>query len=644
MSGENILIVIKNPHLGKLLKDNTLNPAGYNVTLIPEKGAAQSVLDTQTFEAIILDDGDSFEQALQFSEQILENHPGVSLILLSSSSETALIFQAFRLGVSDFLTLPLKPAEVLRAVETGVKRSKKLQTWVQRQIRRDTDSLRRHVDELKELEKIGRSVTASLDLDHILTIIVDTAVKLTGAEEGSLLFLDDDSGELIMRAARNFQDEFVRTFRLPVSDTLAGDVIRTGVPVMINEETPQKIKTRYLVHALMYVPLQIQGKVFGVLGVDNRERVQGFTQKNLSLVSTLADYAAIAIENARLYNDTEVERQKLDSILTQIEDGVIVVGPDHRIILVNPNALMIFGLGDLDVVGKTVGEVFKNDDLLEMFATHHKELPFRSEIELEDGYILNAQMVEIPNVGSAITIQDITYFKELDRIKTEFVQTVSHDLRSPLTAILGYVELIMRVGEVNEQQREFIDRVQISVRNIAELINDLLELGRIEAGFDTRKEYVPLGVIMQYAVDGVRNQIDKRNHQLTINIEDDIPNAYGDPARLRQVVDILLNNAVRYTLNGGQITLRLRSQKKQIILQVEDNGLGIPLHDQPYIFEKFYRSSNVPENISGSGLGLAIVKSIVEKHRGRVWVDSTLEVGSCFTVVLPVSEKDENRS
>ncbi|MCJ7700279.1 MAG: GAF domain-containing protein [Anaerolineales bacterium] len=611
MSGENILIVIKNPHLGKLLKDNTLNPAGYKVTLIPEKGAAQSVLYTQTFEAIILDDGDSFEQALQFSEQILENHPGVSLILLSSSSETALIFRAFRLGVSDFLTLPLKPAEVLRAVETGVKRSKKLQTWVRRQTRRDTDSLRRHVDELKELEKIGRSVTASLDLDHILTIIVDTAVKLTGAEEGSLLFLDDDSGELMMRAARNFQDEFVRTFRLPVRDTLAGDVIRTGVPVMINEETPQKIKTRYLVHALMYVPLQIKGKVFGVLGVDNRERVQGFTQQHLSLVSTLADYAAIAIENARLYNDTEVERQKLDSILTQIEDGVIVVGPDHRVILVNPNALMIFGLGDLDVVGKPVGEVFKNDDLLEMFATDHGEMPFRSEIELEDGYILNAQMVEIPNVGFAITIQDITYFKELDRIKTEFVQTVSHDLRSPLTAILGYVELIMRVGEVNEQQREFIDRVQISVRNIAELINDLLELGRIEAGFDTRKEYVPLGVIMQYAVDGVRNQIDKRNHQLTINIEDDIPNAYGDPARLRQVVDILLNNAVRYTLNGGQITLRLRSQKKQIILQVEDNGLGIPLQDQPYIFEKFYRSSNVPENISGSGLGLAIVKSIV---------------------------------
>jgi two-component system NtrC family sensor kinase len=233
-------------------------------------------------------------------------------------------------------------------------------------------------------------------------------------------------------------------------------------------------------------------------------------------------------------------------------------------------------------------------------------------------------------------MQDISYFKELDRIKTEFVNTVSHDLRSPLTAILGYVELITRVGEVNQQQRAFINRVQISVRYITDLINDLLELGRIEAGFDNRREFVPLGKILQHAIDNIQNQISDYEHNITLDISTDIPDSYGDPVRLQQVVDNLLSNAVRYTPNGGHITARLKHQDDQIILQVEDTGLGIPLLDQSYIFDRFYRGGNVPENVAGSGLGLAIVKSIVESHQGRVWVESTPGEGSCFTVVLPI--------
>jgi two-component system NtrC family sensor kinase len=236
-------------------------------------------------------------------------------------------------------------------------------------------------------------------------------------------------------------------------------------------------------------------------------------------------------------------------------------------------------------------------------------------------------------------MQDISYFKEIDRYKTQFVNTVSHDLRSPLTAILGYIELIGKVGEVNDQQRAFIKRVQISVNYITNLINDLLELGRIEGGIDTRREFVPLGLIVQFAVDDVKNQIDDHDHKISLEIANGVPDVFGDPVRLRQVVDNLLSNAVRYTPNGGDITVRLSKEGEQVILQVEDSGLGIPYPDQSYIFDRFYRGGNVPDNVTGSGLGLAIVKSIVENHQGRVWVESSPGEGSCFTVVLPVPEK-----
>ena len=640
MPDEKICLVIKNTQLGKLLKERILGPEGYQVSVFQEPGIDPPQFIRQKFDAVVVEIGDNAVPTLQFVENILGGNPSIALILLSNFNRMDVVHRGFHLGVSDILTLPLKPGDLLTAVQASLKRRSRLQSWVQRQTRRNTDYLRHHVDELKELENIGRSITASLDLDHVLTEIVDTAVKLTGAEEGSLLILDEDSGELFMRAARNFQDEFVRTFRIPVTDSLAGEVIRNGTPVIINDDTPQKIKTRYLVRTLMYVPLQFQGKVIGVLGVDNRERVNRFTEQHLSLVSTLADYAVIAIENARHYQNKEVDRQKLDSILTQIEDGVIVIGSDRRVVLINRIARNILGIEENDTLDKPIDEVIQNDALLEILTSDHLELPYRCEISLDDGYIMNTQLVQIPGVGFALTMQDISYFKELDRIKTEFVQTVSHDLRSPLTAILGYVELIPRVGEINKQQQEFIDRVQISVRNIAELINNLLELGRIEAGFDTSKEFIPIGVIMQYAIEGVRKQLNNRQLKLTVDIPTDIPYAYGDPVRLRKVVDVLLNNAVTYTPNQGNISLRLSSKVDQIILQVEDDGEGIPLQDQPYIFEKFFRASNVPENINGSGLGLAIVKSIVDNHHGRVWVNSTVGIGSCFTVMLPIVKQN----
>jgi two-component system NtrC family sensor kinase len=237
-------------------------------------------------------------------------------------------------------------------------------------------------------------------------------------------------------------------------------------------------------------------------------------------------------------------------------------------------------------------------------------------------------------------MQDITHLKELDRIKSDFVSTVSHDLRSPLTAILGYVELIDRAGPVTEQQREFIRRVQFSVNNITALINDLLDLGRIEAGFDSRKEIVPLGAIINYAIEGLRSRLAEKDQSLMTEIAPKLPTVLGNPVRLRQLMGNLIGNAIKYTPAHGKIAVRGHAEEDQIIIQVMDNGPGIPATDQPYIFDKFYRASNVPMDTPGTGLGLAIVKSIVDNHQGRIWVDSAVGQGTTFTVVLPVTEHE----
>ncbi len=412
-------------------------------------------------------------------------------------------------------------------------------------------------------------------------------------------------------------------------------MIASGQPVILDESAPQKIKTAYLVHSLVYVPLRVRGRTIGVLGVDNRKAGRALTREEMTVMMAMADYAAIAIENAQLYNRSEAERRKLEAILKQTEDGVIVVDQENRLLLMNHTAQQAFGVNDR-LVGRSVVETFDDQQLLALLRVPG-DLPRREEIVLRDGRVFNAQRTPIQGVGQAVVMQDITHLKELDRIKSEFVTTVSHDLRSPLTAILGYVELIDRAGEVNDQQREFIRRVRHSVEQIRVLITDLLDLGRIEAGMDAAKQSTPLPVLARYAIDGLRASAESKNLKLEADLPDDLPLITGDPIRLRQLIGNLLENAIKYTPPGGRVHIETLSEDDQVILRVSDNGPGIPPADQPYLFDKFFRASNVPDETPGTGLGLSIVKSIVDSHNGRIWVESVLGQGTRFTVVLPAA-------
>jgi len=338
-----------------------------------------------------------------------------------------------------------------------------------------------------------------------------------------------------------------------------------------------------------------------------------------------------------LRKQTERGRNRYETIVTMIEDGVIVVGPDNRLIMINLAARKIFDLGEADLFDFPLRDVFKHPDLLEIF-DEHKIHPSRSEIIMDDGRVFTANKTIIPDVGSAVIMQDITYLKELDRLKTDFVNTVSHDLRSPLTAILGYVELIDRVGKTNIQQREFIHRIQYSVNNITALINDLLDLGRVEAGFDTRNEIVQLPSLIRSTIEELRVRISEREQDVTVDIPANLPSTLGNPLRLRQMISNLVINSIKYTPRQGKLTVQARAEGGQIIIQVIDNGPGIPLADQPYIFDKFYRGSNITDDIPGTGLGLSIVKTIVENHRGRIWLNSIPNQGTTFTIVLPTSD------
>ncbi len=441
-------------------------------------------------------------------------------------------------------------------LQTIIRALDRRRRWLEQahlEVRKNTSSLKRRITSLETIERIGRKVTSLLDLDSILASIVEAAVELSGAEEGSLLLLDESTGEFYIRAEQNFQPEIVSTFRLSINEPLAAQVLRTGKPLLINEKTPQQIASSFYVYTLLYLPLMIQDHAIGILEVDNRQNSKSFDKDQITLLMALTDYAAIAIENTRLYSRSESERLRLKSILTGVEEAVVVVDLDQRLLLINPKAREAFGISGESVIGRRAREVIQNPELLEILVDPDPTVPSHLEINLGNGRVLNAQITVLPEIGLVVTMQDITHLKELDRIKSDFVNTVSHDLRSPLTAILGYVELIGRVGSLNPQQHEFIHRIEISVHNITALINDLLDLGRIEAGFDVRKEVVPLSTLIQYTVESMKNRFNEKSQTPIVVVSDPLPPVLGNPIRLRQMLNNLITNAMKYTPAGGTI-------------------------------------------------------------------------------------------
>jgi signal transduction histidine kinase len=243
-------------------------------------------------------------------------------------------------------------------------------------------------------------------------------------------------------------------------------------------------------------------------------------------------------------------------------------------------------------------------------------------------------------VGRVCVLRDVTHFKELDSMKSEFVATVSHDLRSPLTLMRGYATMLEMVGELNDQQQGYVRKIISGVENMSRLVNNLLDLGRIEIGVGLQVETVSARDIVERVVGALQLQANQKSIALTSIIDDGLPDSLqADQALLHQGVYNLVENAIKYTPTGGQVNLRVRSTRSDVTFEIRDNGIGIAPSDLAHLFEKFYRGKQREARAQhGTGLGLAIVRSIAERHGGKVWVESEIGKGSAFFLQVPLAQ------
>jgi signal transduction histidine kinase len=319
---------------------------------------------------------------------------------------------------------------------------------------------------------------------------------------------------------------------------------------------------------------------------------------------------------------------------------------DHRdrLLLVNPAALLLFRIQTQSEVGRPIADVLKQPALVELMQVSMTEdQSVEVELHNERVYLATASSViaDGKSVGRVCILRDVTHFKELDALKTEFVATVSHDLRSPLTLMRGYATMLEMVGNLNSQQEGYIQKIVVGVESMSRLVNNLLDLGRIEADVGLRLEMLSVHDLVEQVIESLNMQAAQKKIKVHPSFpKERAPLVEADQALLTQALHNLLENAIKYTPSRGEIWVTVSQQEDNIVFDVRDTGIGVSPVDQPRLFERFYRSANrEAKRERGTGLGLAIVKSIAERHGGGVRLKSQLGSGSTFSIFIPLRQQ-----
>lgn len=407
--------------------------------------------------------------------------------------------------------------------------------------------------------------------------------------------------------------------------------------------------------------LQLPGRVVKptLMLMDSVKRVaQGDLEHRIEIhsddeIGELAREFNQMTEQLREYRKTDIdslmaEKKKSDAIVQTISDGVVVTDANNQIVLINSAASRILQINQQEALGNHFLELVKSDDLFKLVKeAHNKEQPPKEReiiyksTHQDKSRFYQVQCTPIEDQGVVTLFQDVTRLKEIDEMKSDFVSTVSHEFRTPLTSMQMSVGLLkdQAVGAINDDQQEMLEVIEEDTERLIRLVNDLLDLSKIESGkIQMDFENVEIEGLVMAAIRPMQRQAEDKGITIEAKLEDKADTVYADPTKIVWILTNLLVNAIRYTPENGKIEVQSNRRANRLFVSVKDNGIGIPKEYHKTIFNKFVQvKDKAATSAGGAGLGLAIVKEIVNAHGGRIWVDSEHGKGSTFTFTLPLA-------
>ena len=559
---------------------------------------------------------------------------------------------------------------------------------------------RKAAGRFEALYNVSRVLGTSLDLQTVLDQVMDAVIQLTGAERGFLMLRDDDGG-LKVEAARNFDQETLGSDQLKFSRTITNAVLDSGSAIVTTNasEDPRfsdqmSIVTQAL-RSIMAAPLFARGNVIGVAYVDSSALVGLFGDSDLNTLEALAGQAAVAIDNAILFSETDQELSQRVEVLQQLRRidmqlsesldsertmqvtlewacrigeaqsghiGMVEDDGDVRHIV----GVQHFGQGEgvekainLDDMYSDIWDVVdSNESRIFDAGQYGVDTILALPIRLGEEHVIGIALLRRADGGSfsadqkdlierifsraAIAFENGRLYAAVqaaDRAKSEFVGIVAHDLKAPMTSISGYADLMLMTPEkLVGRQEDFLKRISGTVKRMEILVSDLADIARIETGhFFMDEMRVNVDSVVQAVHDSVAPEMQARGHSYIESIDQNLPDMKTDYYRLVQVLTNFVSNAYKYTPDGGEITLHVRHANDRIEFSIKDTGIGLSPEAIKKIGTKFWRSDDsYTRSQPGTGLGFAITRSLVEQMGSEIRITSTMGEGSRFTFSVAV--------
>lgn len=535
-------------------------------------------------------------------------------------------------------------------------------------LRKDIDSLKdtirclnNEIEQLTLLHDTTKKVLFLRDIDKIIKNFLDLVYEITNYKACILHFYEKEKDSYFIKEVRGVAKKEAKS-RFAFDQSLTNWIMKEGrwTALPFFEQGLSKKEDNGMVSML---PLVHQGDNIGFLSIITDKETDVYSQENIRRLNFISSQVTTALVNEKLYKGLTETKSYLYNILESINHGIFTINMEGIITHVNRNATAMFGLSDPDIIGKSYKDIFSIDMV--------RNIDRIKEQIMKDGFVMNYQLDYILNeeimipvginasflTGQDGTLGDIIFvcshtaatkelerLRELDKMKDEFVSCVSHDFRSPLAAMKASVEALLNHVSLDNKDmvREFLKIIDSEIDRLTDLLSDLLDLSRIESG-KSKLDLNPADPIsiIKRAIRNFENQETKC--EIEFNILTDIPKLLCDEDKMMQVFLNLIDNALKYSPDGGKTEVNIKSDNKWTIIDIKDQGIGIDPRDIPYLFEKFYRANfSDTRGIGGTGLGLSIVKQIVEKHRGTIEVESVPNKGTKFTLKFP-SKKEEKK-
>ncbi|UCD98848.1 MAG: GAF domain-containing protein [Chloroflexota bacterium] len=503
------------------------------------------------------------------------------------------------------------------------------------------------------LLELGRAITQELELDKLLNRILNISVEMLAGQAGLISLRGEEGGWTIAvshgipSAFLNYLDPLLKAipdqedpakFELPQINTLLKEVTRIASLGFLDG---------------VGLPLVFRSRVVGMIFIF-RNYSGRFSGNDRALLQSFADQAAIAVRNAQFYTQIRREKQRMDTLLDSAADGILILNAERVIERCNPAFGNLWGMPIEKIVDRPHQDVIRwthieNGLTLEQALaqgwplTPHATLYVEGDLDRPEEMPLPVGITYAPLLSTeeqliniVATIRDISHFREADEIKRTFISVISHELKTPVALIKGYVGTLRREDAVWDREvvQDSLAVIEDEADRLTELIENLLDATRLQSGtLSLNRTDLSIANTAQRVVE--RFTIQAPKHQFVVDFPANFPVIMGDEDRLEQVLYNLLSNAVKYSPNGGEIRISGQVHGGQIVVCISDQGPGIAPGDIPYIFDRFYRSTEASKKTKGAGLGLFLSRAVVEAHGGRIWVDPMPDHGARICFSLP---------